>query len=124
MSMVTVTTISQNLQIEEEEAKPSGIMPGSSKQSATSSEGNLSISIVRSGPYQGIPNFTDPYKKRKLVLERMAGAFRVMARKGYLEGTAGHISVRDPVDPETFWINPYVNYSLLFGIIDKRLLFT
>lgn len=36
----------------------------------------------------------------------MAAAFRVFARKGYCEGTAGHISVRDPVDPETFWINP------------------
>lgn len=37
----------------------------------------------------------------------MAGAFRVIARKGYTEGTAGHISVRDPVEAETFWINPY-----------------
>ncbi|KAK7428290.1 hypothetical protein QQZ08_005187 [Neonectria magnoliae] len=24
----------------------------------------------------------------------------------YTEGTSGHISVRDPVDPDTFWINP------------------
>ncbi|KXH46077.1 L-fuculose-phosphate aldolase [Colletotrichum salicis] len=42
----------------------------------------------------------------------MAGAFRVIARKGYLEGTAGHISIRDPVDPDTFWINPYFARSL------------
>jgi hypothetical protein len=62
--------------------------------------------IGRSAPIQGIPTFTNPYDERKWVLERMAGAFRVVARKGYLEGTAGHISVRDPVDPHTFWINP------------------
>lgn len=55
---------------------------------------------------QGIPTFSNPYDERKWALERMAGAFRVMARKGYGEGTAGHISIRDPVDPDTFWINP------------------
>ncbi|KXJ84722.1 hypothetical protein Micbo1qcDRAFT_101766, partial [Microdochium bolleyi] len=51
------------------------------------------------------PTFQDPYAKRQWQLEHMA-AFRVFARKGYTEGTAGHISVRDPVDPSTFWINP------------------
>lgn len=57
-------------------------------------------------PYAGIPQIDDPYKKRQWQLEHMAGAFRVFARKGFTEGTAGHISVRDPVDPHTFWINP------------------
>lgn len=59
--------------------------------------------IGRSALIAGIPKFTDPYQERKSVLERMAGAFRVVARKGYLEGTAGHIPVRVPVDPDTFW---------------------
>lgn len=36
----------------------------------------------------------------------MAGAFRVFARKGYSEGMAGHISMRDPENPHTFWTNP------------------
>jgi hypothetical protein len=57
-------------------------------------------------PVPRMPTFTDPYKKRQWQLEHMAGAFRVFARKGFTEGTAGHISVRDPVDPNTFWINP------------------
>ncbi|KAF5003434.1 hypothetical protein FDECE_10031 [Fusarium decemcellulare] len=63
---------------------------------------------VATGGYEfpGIPNITDPYKKRQWQLEHMAGAFRVFARKGFTEGTSGHISVRDPVDPDTFWINP------------------
>lgn len=56
--------------------------------------------------FPGIPKIHDPYKKRQWQLEHMAGAFRVFARKGYTEGTSGHISVRDPVDPTTFWINP------------------
>ncbi|KXJ84859.1 class II aldolase/adducin N-terminal [Microdochium bolleyi] len=57
-------------------------------------------------PVAGMPTFQDPYAKRQWQLEHMAAAFRVFARKGYTEGTAGHISVRDPVDPSTFWINP------------------
>ena len=44
----------------------------------------------------------------------MAAAFRVFARKGYTEGTAGHISIRDPVDPNTFWINPLGKH---FGLL-------
>jgi len=44
----------------------------------------------------------------------MAGAFRVFGRKNYAEGTAGHISVRDPVDPTTFWINPLgIHFSMV-----------
>lgn len=56
--------------------------------------------------FPGIPKITDPYTKRQWQLEHMAGAFRVFARKGFTEGTSGHISVRDPVEPDTFWINP------------------
>lgn len=56
--------------------------------------------------FPGIPNIQDPFKRRQWQLEHMAGAFRVFARKGFTEGTSGHISVRDTVDPNTFWINP------------------
>jgi ribulose-5-phosphate 4-epimerase/fuculose-1-phosphate aldolase len=38
----------------------------------------------------------------------MAAAFRWMGRQGYGdEGGAGHISVRDPILPDHFWINPF-----------------
>lgn len=53
-----------------------------------------------------IPIFDNLLHKRKWQLEHMAGAFRVFHRKGYTEGTSGHISVRDPINPDTFWINP------------------
>ncbi|SCU80318.1 LADA_0B06502g1_1 [Lachancea dasiensis] len=52
------------------------------------------------------PKFASKLEERKHILQHMAGTFRVFGRKGYGEGQAGHISVRDPVDPHTFWINP------------------
>ncbi|KAJ3497114.1 hypothetical protein NLG97_g2153 [Lecanicillium saksenae] len=74
------------------------------------------VSAMATGGYEypGIPQFADPYAKRQWQLEHMAGAFRVFARKGFTEGASGHISVRDPVDHDTFWINPMgVHFGLL-----------
>ena len=62
----------------------------------------------------GIPSFSNLEEKRKWQLEHMAGAFRVFARHGFTEGMSGHISVRDPIEPNAFWINPLgVHYGLL-----------
>lgn len=52
------------------------------------------------------PTFKTKEDERKHILRHMACVFRVFGRSGYGEGQAGHISVRDPVDPHTFWINP------------------
>lgn len=52
------------------------------------------------------PVFTDKYAERKWMLEHTAAAFRAFGRRGFGLGMAGHISVRDPVNPEHFWINP------------------
>ncbi|KAH7173725.1 class II aldolase/adducin N-terminal [Fusarium flagelliforme] len=61
-----------------------------------------------------IPVFTTKEETRKWQLEQMAAAFRVFAKLGYADGSSGHISLRDPVDPDTFWINPYgVHFGLL-----------
>lgn len=54
----------------------------------------------------GIPLFSSIDKQRAWILSHMAGAFRVFARKGFTEGMSGHISVRDPENPHTFWTNP------------------
>ncbi|KAG5419898.1 hypothetical protein I9W82_001778 [Candida metapsilosis] len=70
-----------------------------------------------SHPYS-IPNFTSLKDKRKWALQHMAGAFRVFARKGYTEGTIGHVSLRDPVDPTTFWINPMGKHFALMKVSD------
>lgn len=65
-------------------------------------------------PFPVPAKFESIYHHRKHILEHMAGAFRVFARRNYGEGAAGHISVRDPEDPSTFWINPY---NIHFGLI-------
>lgn len=73
-------------------------------------QSDKNFTAVATGGYEypGIPQFTDLYAKRQWQLEHMAGAFRVFARMGFTEGASGHISVRDPVDRDTFWINPCV----------------
>lgn len=52
------------------------------------------------------PTFSSVEEHRRYLLEQMAGAFRIFARKGYALGAAGHISVRDPGNPDHFWLNP------------------
>ena len=53
------------------------------------------------------PTFSDPYEERAYLKHRLALAFRVFARHGLAEGVAGHITLRDPVDPTSFWVNPF-----------------
>lgn len=52
-----------------------------------------------------IPQFSDKYAERQWAKEHMAGAFRVFAKMGYNDGAGGHISLRDPVHPDCFWIS-------------------
>ncbi|KAK4959772.1 hypothetical protein LTR10_002659 [Elasticomyces elasticus] len=62
----------------------------------------------------GIPQFPTFGQHRQWMLEKMALSFRVFARKGYTAGLAGHISVRDPEWPHTFWMNPLaVHFGLM-----------
>lgn len=56
---------------------------------------------------KGPPSFEDKYEERKYLKHRLALAFRVFAKFGFAEGVAGHITLRDPVDPNSFWVNPF-----------------
>ncbi|KAH6950382.1 putative aldolase [Ilyonectria sp. MPI-CAGE-AT-0026] len=70
--------------------------------------------IVQGNAMTAMPVFFDVVKKRAFMLEHMAHAFHVFARRGYSEGMAGHISVRDPEFPDKFWTNPLgVHFALL-----------
>jgi len=53
------------------------------------------------------PKFDDPYKQREYQKGRLVLAFRIFAKLGFDEGVAGHITLRDPVDPTSFWVNPF-----------------
>ncbi|GMM38285.1 hypothetical protein DASC09_056240 [Saccharomycopsis crataegensis] len=77
-------------------------------------QGAQNISQGFPTPFPVPTSFASVYHHRKWMLEHMAGAFRVFARKGYNEGGAGHISLRDPEDPNTFWINPL---NIHFGLL-------
>ncbi|RDB18235.1 Meiotically up-regulated gene 14 protein [Hypsizygus marmoreus] len=62
----------------------------------------------------GIPSFTDPYAEREWIKEHMAAVFRFWGKMGYGDGVAGHITVRDPVLPGYYWMNPIaVHFSLM-----------
>lgn len=62
------------------------------------------LQLISQGPcLPGIPKHPTFAAQRQWMLEKMALAFRVFARLGYTDGLAGHISVRDPENPHTFW---------------------
>ncbi|BGP45128.1 hypothetical protein JCM10450v2_000945 [Rhodotorula kratochvilovae] len=63
---------------------------------------------------EGIPQFDDPYKKREWVKEQLAVGFQYWGKEGYAEGLSGHITVRDPVWPDHYWMNPIgVHFSAI-----------
>jgi ribulose-5-phosphate 4-epimerase/fuculose-1-phosphate aldolase len=53
-----------------------------------------------------MPTFTSVEEERIYRKEHLALIFRILHRFGFAEGVAGHCSVRDPVQPDTFWVNP------------------
>src|SRR5882757_8434371 len=44
-------------------------------------------------------------EERRWRKERVAGALRLLAKFGMNDGAAGHITARDPEDPDCFWVN-------------------
>jgi len=53
------------------------------------------------------PKFENKYEEREYQKGRLALAFRIFAKLGFDEGVAGHITYRDPVEPTSFWVNPF-----------------
>ncbi|MGI8678823.1 MAG: class II aldolase/adducin family protein [Jatrophihabitans sp.] len=45
---------------------------------------------------------------------KLAAAFRMFSKAGLDEGVAGHVTVRDPEHPDTFWVNPFgMHFSMI-----------
>ena len=63
-----------------------------------------------------IPSFADKYAEREYLKGRLVVAFRIFSKYGFDEGVAGHITLRDPVQPDHFWVNPF---GLAFGLIRR-----
>src|SRR3984885_1819102 len=54
-----------------------------------------------------IPTFKTVGEERLHRKQRLASAFRLFAKFGFVEGVAGHITVRDPEMADHFWVNPF-----------------
>ncbi len=74
--------------------------------------GDPSLTLPEDVP-TGPPVFENKHEERRYLKHRLALAFRVFAKFGFCEGIAGHITLRDPVDPRTFWVNPFGWFSQL-----------
>lgn len=62
----------------------------------------------------GVPTFEDKHEERTWVKQHMAACFRYWGKMGFGEGTAGHITVRDPVLTDHYWMNPFgMHFSLI-----------
>ncbi|MFH8500870.1 class II aldolase/adducin family protein [Streptomyces flaveolus] len=53
------------------------------------------------------PQFDSVEQERLHRKQELAAAFRLFGRLGFSEGVAGHITARDPENPEWFWVNPF-----------------
>ncbi|MGQ0630244.1 MAG: class II aldolase/adducin family protein [Sporichthyaceae bacterium] len=60
------------------------------------------------------PVFDSVEAERAHRKAKLAAAFRMFSKAGLDEGVAGHITVRDPAEPDTFWVNPFgMHFSLI-----------
>jgi ribulose-5-phosphate 4-epimerase/fuculose-1-phosphate aldolase len=72
--------------------------------------------------FPSFPTFDSLEAERQHRKERLTAGFRLFAKFGFEEGVAGHITARDPIEPDTFWVNPFgvpfahVNVSSLIRV--------
>ncbi|KAF4122355.1 Ribulose-5-phosphate 4-epimerase/Fuculose-1-phosphate aldolase [Geosmithia morbida] len=81
-------------------------------------DGVLNWNVRKTESLHVIPTFIDREAERTWAKQHMAAAFRTFARLGWADGASGHISLRDPVNPEWFWINPYAKHFSLMKASD------
>lgn len=52
------------------------------------------------------PVFESKEAEQRHVRQRLAAACRILGRRGLSEGLLGHLTARDPVHADRFWVNP------------------
>lgn len=62
---------------------------------------------LKQPPLPHPPTFVSVEAERLHRKRQLAATFRLFCRYGFNEGVAGHITVRDPEEPNTFWVNPF-----------------
>jgi len=70
---------------------------------------------VGSGLFLPLPqSFESVEEERAHRKAKLAAAFRMFSKAGLDEGVAGHITVRDPEFPDTYWVNPFgMHFSMI-----------
>ena len=53
------------------------------------------------------PQFDSPQQEQLDRKQKLAATFRLFGKFGFDEGVAGHVTVRDPIRPDHFWVNPF-----------------
>ncbi len=66
----------------------------------------------------GALNARPTEEERTWRKQRLAGALRIFGRLGFDEGVAGHVTARDPGNPELFWVNPFGRSFKLMSVRD------
>jgi ribulose-5-phosphate 4-epimerase/fuculose-1-phosphate aldolase len=70
-----------------------------------------------------LPDELDSVEEERLHRkQQLAATFRVFARYGFDEGIAGHVTVRDPIRPDHFWVNPYAVHFSQIKVSDLLLI--
>jgi hypothetical protein len=67
---------------------------------------NFAVGATNKASIPSLPDFTSKEEEQRYHKEHLACAFRIFAEHGFDEGLSGHMSLRDPINPKTFWINP------------------
>lgn len=102
-------------------AKANGVDDGHCDKHHEMAKSKSPLELISQGVcLPGIPRHPTYGEHRQWMLEKMALAFRVFARKGYTEGLAGHISVRDPEWPHTFWTVSRSRSSFSFILFENK----
>lgn len=60
------------------------------------------------------PTFDSVEEERASRKAKLAAAFRMFSKAGLDEGVAGHVTVRDPEFPDSYWVNPFgMHFSMI-----------
>lgn len=61
------------------------------------------------------PSFDDVAEERQYRKQCLVDALHILGGLGFAEGAAGHITIRDPEHPDSFWVNPF---GLAFTVVE------
>lgn len=85
------------------ESAPFGGLQATDPGSSTAKHGSTDVQLQQ---LPTPPVFANKHEERAYLKGRLALAFRLFGKFGFDEGVAGHITLRDPVQPDHFWVNP------------------